>query len=160
MSGGRYRSGCSQRYAGSGSNIAASRTFLPALRSSPPSISPSSRPSRYQVRARFRDHPEAATHPHSPVRPLPDRLEQIAIDRAHGLKSLKQIIDAARSVLADGRQVFIYPEGTRRPPAPRRTTSPGSPSSTPPTRRPVCPSRSTPVFSGGVAALSGARASR
>lgn len=42
--------------------------------------------------------------------------KQIAIDRARGLKALQQIADAARPVLAAGRQVFIYPEGTRRPP--------------------------------------------
>jgi len=42
--------------------------------------------------------------------------KQIAIDRARGRAALQQIIEAAQSVLADGRQVFIYPEGTRRPP--------------------------------------------
>ena len=41
---------------------------------------------------------------------------QIAIDRARGRKALQQIEEAARSVLAAGRQIFIYPEGTRRPP--------------------------------------------
>ena len=42
--------------------------------------------------------------------------KQIAIDRARGLQALQQIPDAAKPVLAAGRQVFIYPEGTRRPP--------------------------------------------
>lgn len=42
--------------------------------------------------------------------------KQIAIDRTRGLQALQQIADAARPVLAAGRQVFIYPEGTRRPP--------------------------------------------
>jgi 1-acyl-sn-glycerol-3-phosphate acyltransferase len=41
---------------------------------------------------------------------------QIAIDRARGLQALQQIANAAKPVLAAGRQVFIYPEGTRRPP--------------------------------------------
>jgi 1-acyl-sn-glycerol-3-phosphate acyltransferase len=41
---------------------------------------------------------------------------QIAIDRGRGRQSLKQIVAGARPVLAAGRQVFIYPEGTRRPP--------------------------------------------
>ena len=41
---------------------------------------------------------------------------QIAIDRARGRRALQQIADAARPVLAAGRQVFIYPEGTRRLP--------------------------------------------
>lgn len=42
--------------------------------------------------------------------------KQIAIDRARGRQALQQITTAARSVFAAGRQVFIYPEGTRRPP--------------------------------------------
>src|SRR5271165_4765799 len=42
--------------------------------------------------------------------------KQIAIDRARGRQALQQIVDAARTVFAAGRQVFIYPEGTRRPP--------------------------------------------
>ena len=41
---------------------------------------------------------------------------QIAIDRARGRQALQQIIAATKPVLAAGRQVFIYPEGTRRPP--------------------------------------------
>jgi 1-acyl-sn-glycerol-3-phosphate acyltransferase len=47
--------------------------------------------------------------------------EQIAIDRARGRQALQQIAGAARPVFAAGRQVFIYPEGTRRiPGAPPR----------------------------------------
>jgi 1-acyl-sn-glycerol-3-phosphate acyltransferase len=42
--------------------------------------------------------------------------EQIAIDRGRGRQALQQIAEATRPVLAAGRQVFIYPEGTRRPP--------------------------------------------
>src|SRR5579871_2144745 len=42
--------------------------------------------------------------------------KQIAIDRARGRQALQQIAAATRPVLATGRQVFIYPEGTRRPP--------------------------------------------
>jgi 1-acyl-sn-glycerol-3-phosphate acyltransferase len=42
--------------------------------------------------------------------------EQIAIDRARGRQALQQIAGAARPVFAAGRQVFIYPEGTRRVP--------------------------------------------
>ncbi len=46
---------------------------------------------------------------------------QIAIDRAQGRQALQQIVEAARPVFAAGRQVFIYPEGTRRlPGAPPR----------------------------------------
>jgi 1-acyl-sn-glycerol-3-phosphate acyltransferase len=42
--------------------------------------------------------------------------EQIAIDRSRGRQALQQIVDASRPVFAAGRQVFIYPEGTRRLP--------------------------------------------
>ncbi len=42
--------------------------------------------------------------------------EQIAIDRGRGRQALQQIAAAARTVFAAGRQVFIYPEGTRRVP--------------------------------------------
>ena len=47
--------------------------------------------------------------------------KQIAIDRARGRQALQQIEEAARPVFAAGRQVLIYPEGTRRlPGAPPR----------------------------------------
>jgi 1-acyl-sn-glycerol-3-phosphate acyltransferase len=42
--------------------------------------------------------------------------QQIAIDRGRGRQALQQISTAARAVFAAGRQVFIYPEGTRRLP--------------------------------------------
>ena len=42
--------------------------------------------------------------------------QQIAIDRARGRQALREIAAAAKPVFAAGRQVFIYPEGTRRPP--------------------------------------------
>ena len=42
--------------------------------------------------------------------------KQIAIDRQRGRTALAQIIASAREVLAAGRQIYIYPEGTRRPP--------------------------------------------
>lgn len=42
--------------------------------------------------------------------------KQIAIDRARGRRALQQIAGAAKPVFAAGRQVVIYPEGTRRLP--------------------------------------------
>src|SRR5271165_4985596 len=42
--------------------------------------------------------------------------KQIAIDRDRGRQALQQIAAEAKPVLAAGRQVMIYPEGTRRPP--------------------------------------------
>jgi 1-acyl-sn-glycerol-3-phosphate acyltransferase len=42
--------------------------------------------------------------------------EQIAIDRARGRAALAQVSQQARKVLADGRQLLIFPEGTRRAP--------------------------------------------
>jgi 1-acyl-sn-glycerol-3-phosphate acyltransferase len=40
---------------------------------------------------------------------------QIAIDRSRGHTALAQVIAQAREVLRAGRQVMIFPEGTRRP---------------------------------------------
>ena len=40
----------------------------------------------------------------------------IAIDRKGGPADIRQLLAAARKALADGRQVVIYPEGTRREP--------------------------------------------
>jgi 1-acyl-sn-glycerol-3-phosphate acyltransferase len=45
--------------------------------------------------------------------------KQIAIDRARGRQALRQIAAAAKPVIAAGRQIVIYPEGTRRPPGAR-----------------------------------------
>ena len=42
------------------------------------------------------------------------RAEQMAIDRGSGRTALKQIATSAKAFIAQGRQVFIFPEGTRR----------------------------------------------
>ncbi len=44
------------------------------------------------------------------------RSEQIAIDRAKGRKALPQLVSKAKALFAQNRQLFIFPEGTRRPP--------------------------------------------
>jgi 1-acyl-sn-glycerol-3-phosphate acyltransferase len=41
--------------------------------------------------------------------------EQIGIDRAKGGRVLPQITTKAKALFAQGRQLFIFPEGTRRP---------------------------------------------
>lgn len=43
------------------------------------------------------------------------RAEQVAINRKQGSSSLSQVTRAAREIAARGRQIFIFPEGTRRP---------------------------------------------
>lgn len=44
------------------------------------------------------------------------RSGQIAVDRGRGRAALDQVSRGARAVLDAGRQVFVFPEGTRRPP--------------------------------------------
>jgi 1-acyl-sn-glycerol-3-phosphate acyltransferase len=43
------------------------------------------------------------------------RAEQIAINRSDGRTALAQATASARTLLSEGRQIFIFPEGTRRP---------------------------------------------
>jgi 1-acyl-sn-glycerol-3-phosphate acyltransferase len=42
------------------------------------------------------------------------RMKMIAINRKAGTEALAQIIEQAKAAAADGRQIVIYPEGTRR----------------------------------------------
>jgi 1-acyl-sn-glycerol-3-phosphate acyltransferase len=49
----------------------------------------------------------------------------IAIDRGAGLSAMRQTLRAARAALAAGRQVVIFPEGTRTPPGVVRAFRPG-----------------------------------
>jgi 1-acyl-sn-glycerol-3-phosphate acyltransferase len=44
------------------------------------------------------------------------KVGMIPIDRAGGAQTVRQMVAAARKALDEGRQVVIYPEGTRRPP--------------------------------------------
>jgi 1-acyl-sn-glycerol-3-phosphate acyltransferase len=41
--------------------------------------------------------------------------EQVAIDRSRGGKLMPQLVEKSRRIFAQGRQLFIFPEGTRRP---------------------------------------------
>ena len=41
--------------------------------------------------------------------------EQIAINRSSGSAALSEAVQRSRDILSKGRQVFIFPEGTRRP---------------------------------------------
>jgi 1-acyl-sn-glycerol-3-phosphate acyltransferase len=43
------------------------------------------------------------------------KAEQIAINRAKGSVALNEVTERARAILAQDRQIFIFPEGTRRP---------------------------------------------
>jgi 1-acyl-sn-glycerol-3-phosphate acyltransferase len=44
------------------------------------------------------------------------KFDMIAIDRASREEARKQVNEGARRMVANGRQIVIYPEGTRRPP--------------------------------------------
>lgn len=49
----------------------------------------------------------------------------IAIDRAGGARSLRQMSNAAKAVLAQGRPILIFPEGTRKKPGAMPDYKPG-----------------------------------
>lgn len=49
----------------------------------------------------------------------------IIIDREAGAKALRPMVAAARSAMADGRPIAIFPEGTRTPVGVRRPYHPG-----------------------------------
>jgi 1-acyl-sn-glycerol-3-phosphate acyltransferase len=49
----------------------------------------------------------------------------IPVDRQGGGSALKQLRKAARTAVAQGRSILIYPEGTRTPPGERRPYHPG-----------------------------------
>jgi 1-acyl-sn-glycerol-3-phosphate acyltransferase len=44
------------------------------------------------------------------------RSQQIAIDRSKGASALSQVVAKTRAMAPEGRQIFIFPEGTRRAP--------------------------------------------
>lgn len=44
------------------------------------------------------------------------RAEQIAINRSSGRAALNEVTERAKELTSKGRQLFIFPEGTRRPP--------------------------------------------
>lgn len=50
---------------------------------------------------------------------------QIAVDRSAGSSALKDMIKGAERVLENGRQIVIFPEGTRTPPGSDRPYHPG-----------------------------------
>lgn len=52
-------------------------------------------------------------------------MEPIAIDRASGMRALRQIVDKGRPKLEKGLCVVIFPEGTRTPPGQRQKYQPG-----------------------------------
>ncbi len=53
------------------------------------------------------------------------KARQIVVDRRAGLRALKEVAEAARDRLAEGRQVVIFPQGTRVPPGAHRPYQPG-----------------------------------
>jgi 1-acyl-sn-glycerol-3-phosphate acyltransferase len=53
------------------------------------------------------------------------KTQQIAVDRAAGASAIRHLINGAKRAKADGRQVVIFPEGTRVPPGHRAPIQPG-----------------------------------
>ncbi|MDO9708944.1 lysophospholipid acyltransferase family protein [Paracraurococcus lichenis] len=50
---------------------------------------------------------------------------QIAVDRAAGASALRHLVKAGKAAAAEGRQIVIFPEGTRVAPGQRGTIQPG-----------------------------------
>ena len=50
----------------------------------------------------------------------------IGVDRSAGPAALRNLIADARKAIADGRQIVIFPEGTRRPPGAEPDYKPGA----------------------------------
>lgn len=53
------------------------------------------------------------------------RMGFIGIDRSAGASALKEMLRAARDVHAEGRDIIMFPEGTRTPPGERQPYHPG-----------------------------------
>ncbi len=49
----------------------------------------------------------------------------IAVDRAGGAAAMRKMLADCRTAIAEGRQIVIFPEGTRVPPGERATLQPG-----------------------------------
>lgn len=49
----------------------------------------------------------------------------IGVDRSAGAKAMRHMLDAAAKAAAEGRQLVIFPEGTRTPPGDTRPYKPG-----------------------------------
>ena len=75
----------------------------------------------------------------------------IAIDRKAGVKALLDMTRRARVAVRSGRQLVIFPEGTRRAPGAPPTTRPALRRSIRPAACLVCRSRSIPACSGRAA---------
>ncbi|MSP82070.1 MAG: 1-acyl-sn-glycerol-3-phosphate acyltransferase [Alphaproteobacteria bacterium] len=56
---------------------------------------------------------------------FPIRAGSIAVDRSGHAAALRHTIRAARTVIANGQQLVIFPQGTRTPPGARRAFQPG-----------------------------------
>jgi len=54
------------------------------------------------------------------------KFRMIPVDRGAGAGALKRLIFRAREAVAEGRQVLIFPEGTRRPPGAPPAYKPGA----------------------------------
>lgn len=53
------------------------------------------------------------------------RAGMIGVDRSAGAKAMRHMIEAAGAAAAEGRQLVIFPEGTRTPPGDSRPYKPG-----------------------------------
>ncbi len=53
------------------------------------------------------------------------KLDNLSVDRAGGASALRVMVEAGKRIIAQGRSIVIFPEGTRTVPGERRPYHPG-----------------------------------
>jgi 1-acyl-sn-glycerol-3-phosphate acyltransferase len=54
------------------------------------------------------------------------KFKMIPVERSAGASAMKKMIAAAKQAISDGRQILVFPEGTRRPPGAPPDYKPGA----------------------------------
>ncbi len=71
--------------------------------------------------------------------PLMKATDMIAVDREGGARTIRELVRQGQRVIQDGRQIVIFPEGTRAPPGALLPLQPGVAALATRTKMPVIP---------------------